>query len=172
MAGFIGVVLTLRPTLESNQLMEGLIGLSSGLFAALAYMQVTALGRAGEPVTRTVFYFALGTLVTGALGVAAVGGLTPWSQMRWQSAAWIVPIGILATMGQWCMTRAYARGHTLVVASLQYSGIVFAALFSLMVFGDQIPWVGWLGIALIVASGIAATVLRERTLPDTPAEEH
>ena len=172
MAGFIGVVLTLRPTLESNQLMEGLIGLSSGLFAALAYMQVTALGRAGEPVTRTVFYFALGTLVTGALGVAAVGGLTPWSQMRWQSAAWIVPIGILATMGQWCMTRAYARGHTLVVASLQYSGIVFAALFSLMVFGDQIPWVGWLGMALIVASGVAATVLRERTLPDTPAEEH
>jgi S-adenosylmethionine uptake transporter len=92
--------------------------------------------------------------------------------MRWQSAAWIVPIGILATMGQWCMTRAYARGHTLVVASLQYSGIVFAALFSLMVFGDQIPWVGWLGMALIVSSGVAATVLRERTLPDTPAEEH
>jgi S-adenosylmethionine uptake transporter len=92
--------------------------------------------------------------------------------MRWQSAAWIVPIGILATMGQWCMTRAYARGHTLVVASLQYSGIVFAALFSLMVFGDVIPWVGWLGMALIVASGVAATVLRERTLPDTPAEEH
>jgi S-adenosylmethionine uptake transporter len=40
------------------------------------------------------------------------------------------------------------------------------------VFGDQIPWVGWLGMALIVASGVAATVLRERTLPDTPAEEH
>jgi hypothetical protein len=32
--------------------------------------------------------------------------------------------------------------------------------------------VGLLGIATIVASGIAATVLRARALPNTPAEAH
>jgi S-adenosylmethionine uptake transporter len=70
------------------------------------------------------------------------------------------------------MTRAYSRGHTLVVASLQYSGIVFAALYSLLLFGDNIPLMGWAGIALIVASGVGATFLRERSVPDTPAEDH
>lgn len=169
--GFAGVVLTLRPTIDQNQLFAGLIGLLSGMSAALAYLQVTALGRAGEPVGRTVFYFAVGTTLTGAVGTL-FAGLTPWSQITWQAAIWLVPIGVLASLGQWCMTRAYAHGHTLVVASLQYSGIVFASLYSLLLFGDQLPWSAWLGIALIVASGVAATFLRERAIPDTPAEEH
>ena len=34
------------------------MGLMSGLTAAFAYMQVMALGKLGEPETRTVFYFA------------------------------------------------------------------------------------------------------------------
>lgn len=169
--GFAGVVLTLRPTIDQNQLFAGLIGLLSGMSAALAYMQVTALGRVGEPVGRTVFYFAIGTTATGAVGTL-FAGFTPWSQISWQAAVWLIPIGVLASLGQWCMTRAYAHGHTLVVASLQYSGIVFASLYSLLLFGDQMPWSAWLGIALIVASGVAATFLRERAIPDTPAEEH
>ncbi len=70
------------------------------------------------------------------------------------------------------MTRAYRKGATLVVASMQYSGIVFAALFSLLLFGDKIAPMGWLGIAVIVVSGVLATVLRARAMPDTPAEEH
>lgn len=169
--GFAGVVLTLRPTIDQNQLFAGLIGLLSGMSASLAYLQVTALGKAGEPVERTVFYFSLGTVVAGVIGISFTG-FTPWERITWQAAAWLVPIGALASMGQWCMTRAYSHGHTLVVANLQYSGIVFAALYSLLLFGDQIPWMGWLGMVLIVISGVAATVLRERALPDTPAEEH
>jgi S-adenosylmethionine uptake transporter len=70
------------------------------------------------------------------------------------------------------MTRAYTRGATLVVANLQYSGIVFAALFGLWLFGDRIAPMGWAGMGIIVASGIAATVLRARALPNPPAEEH
>jgi len=163
--------MTLQPTLDQNQLFAGLIGLLSGMSASLAYMQVTALARAGEPIERTVFYFALGTVVMGALGMA-FSGFTPWDNIHWTAAAWLIPIGVLASLGQWCMTRAYSRGHTLVVASLQYSGIVFAALYSLLLGGDQIPPIGWAGIALIVASGVAATILRERALPDTPAEDH
>jgi S-adenosylmethionine uptake transporter len=70
------------------------------------------------------------------------------------------------------MTRAYRKGSTLVVASMQYSGIVFASIYSLVLFGDQIPLLGWMGIAVIVASGILATILRSRAMPNTPAEEH
>lgn len=169
--GFGGVVLVLRPTMDHDQLLAGLIGLLSGIGGALAYMQVTALGRMGEPEGRTIFYFALGTLVMGLIGCVIVG-FTPWAHAQWQAAAWLVPIGILASLGQWCMTRAYSRGHTLTVASLQYSGIVFASLYSLMLFGDELPLSGWLGIALILATGVAAILLRERTVPNTPAEDH
>jgi S-adenosylmethionine uptake transporter len=169
--GFAGVVMTLRPTMAQDQLFAGLVGLLSGLGAALAYIQVTALGKIGEPEERTVLYFSIGTALVGALGMAFTQ-ITPWSSVRWQEAIWVIPIGILASMGQWCMTRAYRQGATLVVASMQYTGIVFASFFSLLLFGDHIAPIGWAGIAVIVASGLLATLLRARTLPHTPAEEH
>jgi len=156
LAGFVGVIMMLRPTIEQHQVFAGLLGLMSGLTAAFAYMQVTALGRLGEPESRTVFYFAAGSAVAGAIGMAATG-FSPWD---WRHALWLLPIGILASLGQLCMTRAYSQGATLVVASLQYFGIVFGAIFSVTLFGDSIPLSGWLGMTLIVASGIAATVLR------------
>ncbi len=171
LASFAGVIMLLRPTLEQNQLFAGLIGLLSGMGSALAYLQVTALGKVGEPEGRTVFYFSLGSLVVGSVGMLFTG-MTAWSSVSWQAAAWLLPIGILASLGQWCMTRANSRGSTLLVANLQYSGIVFGAFYSLLLFGDRIPLVGWAGMGLIVASGVAATVLRTRALPGTPAEDH
>ena len=162
-----GVIMILRPTIEQNQLFAGLIGLLSGVLAAMAYLQVAGLGRAGEPESRTVFYFSVGTALTGALCMLFTG-VNAWT---WPEALWLLPIGVLAALGQLCMTRAYNSGATLVVANLQYTGIVFSALFGLFLFGDDIPAIGWAGMGLIMASGIAATVLRERTLPGSPADE-
>ncbi|WP_333845313.1 DMT family transporter [Limnohabitans sp.] len=167
-AGFVGVVMMLRPTVEQNQIFAGLIGLMSGFVAAFAYMQVMALGRLGEPEARTVFYFALGTAVAGLIGMG-FAGVSEW---HWQHAVWLLPVGLFASLGQLCMTRAYSQGATLVVANLQYSGIVFAALYSLLLFGDDIPLIGWAGMALIVVSGMTATLLRARAAPNAPAEEH
>jgi len=167
-AGFVGVILLLRPTIEQDQLFAGIVGVLSGLIAALAYIQVAALGRLNEPEARTVFYFSVGTTVVGAV-LMLVTGMSPWV---WPSVLWLLPIGVLAALGQLCMTNAYSRGSTLVVANLQYSGILFGALFGLILFDDHIPLMGWLGMALIMASGIASTVLRNRTLPSAPAEDH
>ncbi|MES2784150.1 MAG: DMT family transporter [Pseudomonadota bacterium] len=168
LAGFAGVVLMLRPSIDQNQLFAGLIGLLSGLTAAFAYMQVMALGKLGEPETRTVFYFAVGSALGGLLGMM-VEGVSAWD---WSKAAWLVPMATLATLGQLCMTRAYNHGATLVVVNLQYSGLVFGAIFSLTLFGDDITPMGWAGMALIIASGIGATVLRARTVPNAPADDH
>ena len=168
MAGFAGVIMVLRPTMAQDQIYAGLIGLMSGFCAAFAYMQVTALGRMGEPETRTVFYFAIGTIVAGLAGMVFMG-VSTW---EWEHAVWLIPVGIFASLGQLCMTRAYSHGATLVVANLQYSGIVFAALYSLLLFGDDIPLIGWAGMALITMSGMAATLLRARAAPQAPAEEH
>ncbi|WP_394756007.1 DMT family transporter [Rhodoferax sp.] len=167
--GFAGVVMMLRPTLDQNQLFAGLIGLLSGLGSALAYLQVTALGKVGEAEGRTVFYFSLGCAIVGLVGIA-FAGLTPWTAVRWQTSIWLIPIGVLGALGQWCITRAYSRGSTLLVANLQYAGIVFSAFYGLVLFGDQIPLLGWAGMGVIVASGLLATVLRTRALPNIPAE--
>ena len=169
LGGFAGVVLILLPTIEQNQLYAGVIGLLSGLGAAMAYLQVAALGRIGEPEPRTVFYFSVGTTVVGLVCSVLFTGFSPWV---WPQALWLLPIGVLAALGQLSMTMAYSQGATLVVANLQYSGIVFSALFGLFLFGDQIPLTGWLGMLLIIGCGITATALRNRTLPHPPAEEH
>jgi S-adenosylmethionine uptake transporter len=168
LCGFGGVVMVLRPAFEANQLWAGLIGMMSGMTAALAYLQVTALSRAGEPEARVVFYFAVASLLLGSVGVAFVG-YSAWSLKH---AIWILPIGVLASAGQLCMTRAYASGATMLVANLQYSGIVFAAILGTIVFGDRLPLIAWAGMAVILGSGVAATVLRNRAMPNTPPEEH
>ncbi len=172
LASFAGVVMLLRPTIAQNQAFAGMIGLLSGLGAAFAYMQVMVLARMGEPEARTVFYFAVGTTITGALGMVFLGT----SSWDWHHALWLLPIGVLASVGQLCMTKAYAmstnHGGTLMAANLQYSGIIFSALYGLALFGDKIPPLGWAGMGLIILSAIAATVLRARAAPDAPAEEH
>lgn len=161
LAGFAGVVLMLRPTVNAGNGFAGIVGLLSGLSTAFAYMQVMALARVGEPESRTVFYFAVGSALAGAVAMVVLGA----SAWRWPSALWLLPIGILAACGQLCMTMAYSHGATLVVANLQYSAIVFAAVFGLLLFGDRIAPMGWFGMALIVASSLAATALRERAAP-------
>jgi S-adenosylmethionine uptake transporter len=164
--GFVGVVMTLRPSFEQNQFAAGIIGVVSGMVSAIAYLQVAALGKVGEPVERTVFYFSLGSAVAGALCML-IWGTSEWV---WTLALWLLPVGILAVLVQWCMTQAYNDGATLVVANLQYSGIVFSAVFGLFLFGDEIPWMGWAGIGVIVLSGIAATAFRQRSVGHIPAQ--
>jgi S-adenosylmethionine uptake transporter len=166
LAGFAGVVLMLRPSLDAQQAFAGLMGLISGLFAAVAYIQVKALGGLGEPNVRIVFFFSVGSAVGGAAGMVLTG-LSAWD---WAAAAWLPPIALLAALGQLCMTRAFSQGSTLVVASLQYLGIVFGGIYSMLLFDESVPLAGWLGMALIVASGIAATVLRARAVL-TPSQE-
>lgn len=160
--GFGGVGLVLHPTIARDQVGAGLIGLGSGMLAGLAYLQVKALGRAGEPEVRVVFYFSLmGALVGGAIwlvsayGAAGVGALSPVAPPR----AWLelLGVGAFATLAQLLMTRAYATGRTLVIANLQYLGIVHAALLGLLLFGESIAPDGVLGMLLIVVSGMAST---------------
>ncbi len=163
LAGFAGVVMVLRPTLEQDQLWHGLIGLMSGVLAAVAYMQITALGRAGEPSTRVVLYFSLAGIVAGGALTALDGG--PHTHTA-QGAALLLAIGVLATLAQWLMTLAYAAGTTLSVASLQYLGIVFSVLFGIWLFDDPLNAMSLVGMVLIVAAGIGATGLRAQATPD------
>jgi len=161
--GFLGVGLVLQPAMQEQQVWHGLAGLASGMLSAMAYLQVTSLGRAGEPEYRIVFYFSMGGVVAGALTtLASQGG---WHAHTWTGAALLLAVGVLATAAQLLMTRAYGTGKPLVNASLQYLGIVFSALYGVLLFGDRPGWKSWIGILLIVAAGLGATMLRARNTP-------
>jgi drug/metabolite transporter (DMT)-like permease len=163
--GFAGVALILRPTMAQDQLWYGLVGLLSGMVSALAYLQVTELGRAGEPEARVVFYFSLGGIVGGTLIASASG----WRGHSAYGLALLVSVGVLATAAQLLMTRAYATGRTLVNASLQYLGIAYSFLFGVLLFGDRVTWTAVAGMLLIVAAGLLATLLRTAVPAAKPA---
>jgi drug/metabolite transporter (DMT)-like permease len=159
--GFLGVALVLRPTIVQNQLWHGMAGLLSGLLSALAYLQITALGRAGEPEPRIVFYFSLGGIVAGA-GTMLFTGMHEHTPA---GLALLLAVGLLATTAQLMMTRAYGIGRPLVNASLQYLGIAFSFGYGVLIFKDPLPLMAVGGIVLIVAAGLMATRLQGEKVP-------
>jgi drug/metabolite transporter (DMT)-like permease len=166
LVGFIGVALVLQPTIDQDQLWHGLAGLFSGVLAAMAYLQVSALARAGEPETRTVFYFSVAGIGAGALLVAFTGT----GEHTLRGAALLLAVGLLATAAQMMMTRAYAIGRTLSNAGLQYMGIVFSFVYGVLLFDEAVTLPAVVGVTLIIGAGLAATFLRTRSPlvpPDT-----
>jgi S-adenosylmethionine uptake transporter len=164
--GFVGVVLLLQPTYSSEQAVAAAAGLLSGVLSAIAYWYVRTLGRLGEPEWRTVFYFALSGTFIGFVGTL-IQGFSPHDA---RGVALLAGVGVTATLAQLAMTRAYAYGNTLVVANLQFVAVVAASLLGIAVFGDHIPLIGWIGIAIIILSGVSSTVLITRQRVGVPPE--
>jgi S-adenosylmethionine uptake transporter len=155
---FVGVTLVLRPAVETNQWLGGAIGLLSSIVSAMAYMQVRNLGQMGEPEYRVVFYFSLTTTLAGFFGTLFENGVTtPFHAHTWHSGLLLLAIGVPALLAQMAMTRAYRLGKVLVVANLQYTGIIFSSLWGMLLWGDVFDWIVWLGMGVILVSGIAAT---------------
>jgi S-adenosylmethionine uptake transporter len=132
----------------------------------VAYLQVSALGRAGEPGERVVFYFSLTGVLFGAAYAVLDGGFSAHTP---RGLLLLAAISALATAAQWMLTRAFATGATLGVASLQYLGIVFSSLLGLAMFGEALPATAALGMGLIIVAGVAATLLGGRSRPTSAA---
>ena len=49
---------------------------------------------------------------------------------------------------------------------------VVAAVLAVLVVKEEMGVLGWLGMGLIIFSGVTATVLRARAIPNAPAEDH
>ena len=164
-------MLALQPAVESHQWLGGAMGIASSVLSAMAYMQVRRLGQMGEPEYRVVFYFSLMTVVFGLVGTLAPGeaGQPSLHPHSWYSGALLLAVGVSATMAQMAMTRAYRVGKVLVVANLQYTGIVFSSLWGMVLWGDVFGWHVWLGMGVILVSGVAATFYNTRSTPRTEA---
>ncbi len=148
--GFAGVVVLLKPTLQEGQFAAGLLGLTSGFFACVAYLNVRQLGRLGEPDWRVVFYFTLVSTALSGLWLLHQG----FHALTLERAPLLLGLGVSATLAQLALTRAYRTGATLVVSSLSYSTVVFSSLFGVLFLGEFLPPSGWLAVGLIVAAGL------------------
>ena len=157
--GFIGVLFIFNPFAETNLNHTALlVALLGGMMGALAFMTVRSLGRMGEPEWRTVMLFSCSVVLSGLLGVALLG----ISNYSLHSTLYLIGIGLAGMGGQLCMTRAFSRGSTTLTATLQYTTIIFSATFGYFIWNETIDLMGFIGIALVVASGLAATLYTRR----------
>ena len=165
---FVGVTLVLRPALEANQMLGAVIAVLSSMISALAYLQVRKLGQLGEPEYRVVFYFSLMSAVAGGFGAmleARAPGLPALTAHSTRGVMLLLAVGVSATLAQIAMTRAYRLGNVLVVANLQYTGIIFSSVWGMVLWGDKFTWPVWLGMGVILLSGVAATFYNTRPTP-------
>ena len=162
----------MRPTFSGANAHAGFIGLASGFFAACAYVNVKKLGDAGEPEWRVVFFFAVAGAIGSALTQAVIAH--EFHPLNVANIGLLLGLGVAATVAQLAMTRAYHRGNTLVVGAFAYSTVIFASLAGIFIFDELLPPVAWIGMAIIIASGLLAKSGSERRddqQPALPAEE-
>ncbi|MER1967011.1 DMT family transporter [Castellaniella sp. GW247-6E4] len=150
LAGFLGVLGVLRPSVERDQWFAALMGLGAGALAAVAMMQIRELGRLGEAEWRTVLLFSVGVLASGLTGQSILG----WRVLDAQTIGALTVLGGAGLIGQLAMTRAFGLGSTLLTAALQYTTIIFAALIGVVFWGDHPAILAWAGMALIIGSGL------------------
>ena len=151
--GFAGVALLLRPTFAQGKEQAALIGLASGILAAWAYLSVRTLGRLGEPDWRVVFWFGL---VASVMCAGWQLTTSRFHALHWNNLWILAGMGACGTAAQLAMTRAYRTGDTLVVGALSYSTLVFGAVATMLVWRQRLAPFEWLGMLVIVASGILA----------------
>jgi drug/metabolite transporter (DMT)-like permease len=75
--------------------------------------------------------------------------------------SWMVGVGVFAALSGLLSVYAYRAAPASVLAPIQYFEIVSATLFGWLVFGDFPDPVKWLGISIIIGSGLYI-IWRER----------
>lgn len=150
LAGFLGVVAVLRPSLGDDQWLAATMGLSAGALSAIAMMQIRQLGRIGEPEWRTVFIFSCCVCASSVVALVAEG----WNNINLYAWLALIGVGLTGLVGQLAMTRAFGLGSALLTAALQYTTIIFAAVLGIVFWGDIPDALAWGGMALIIASGL------------------
>ena len=165
LVGFAGALIILRPGAGTFD-PSSLVALSAAVFIACAMLSIKSLSRTEHPNAIVVM---MGLLMTPA---SLVPALFVW---RWPSEAtwgWLLLIGLSATIGQVCLTRAFAAAEASAVLPYDFFRLIFAALLGYLMF-DQVPdaWTLVGGLVILGASVYIARreamVARRATPPTT-----
>jgi len=156
--GFIGIIFIMKP--DGLQLdLTDMLGLLSGVGAALAYTSVKELKKHYD--TRVI---VLSFMLTGTIGPLLLIVFNDLLHVEFLKASFVVPdlkmwgyiigLGASATVAQIYMTKAYGVTKAGIVGAVSYSNILFSLIVGVML-GDALPdfW-GAFGIILVIVGGI------------------
>jgi drug/metabolite transporter (DMT)-like permease len=159
--GFIGILLITQPTGIGFSKYD-FLGIFSGVGAALAYTSIRELRKFYD--TRAI---VLSFTLVGTIGPIILFILAEFIQVNEldfllskfvmpQGITWfyIVGVGLLGTLSQFFMTKAYGETKAGIVGAVSYTNIVFAIFIGIML-GDSLPdLTRFIGICLIIFAGI------------------
>lgn len=168
LVGFLGVLIMLHPGLGVFRPAGLLI-----LLCAFLYSAGMVMGRrlgATMPASVMAFYSngiflvsagALGLVFT-ALQLPSSGSgsidflLRPWVLPTWHDLAMMITAGFAAAVGIALLTFAYREAEATIVASFEYTALIWAVIFGYVVWGDVPGAATVIGAALIVGAGLVA----------------
>ena len=145
--GFIGALFVIRPGFESVSVAM-LLALAAGVGYA-GYVLSTRKLAGSDPALVTL-------LMTGVVGTAGSTVILPfvWTSPEPGQLLLMVLIGLMAASGHYLIILAHEYSSAPQLAPYAYVEIIAATIVGLIAFGDFPDAATWLGIAIIVASGI------------------
>jgi drug/metabolite transporter (DMT)-like permease len=154
-AGFAAVLIVARPGL--NELSRfAIFPLIGAVFYAALLLITRRIAAAGERAETTLAW----TLLTGFV-VSSPLAVINWQAVEFAGWLSVLAIGITFGAAQLMMIRGFANAPAALLAPLSYFQIVSAVIFGLVAFGEVPDMWTWLGILMIVGSGLY--VVRQNT---------
>ena len=146
--GFGGVLIVLQPTGEgwiSYGALMGLIGMIAYSFTTLLLRR---LGSRDGTVTIAFWFVTIVGTVAGVLAIPA------WVPLRAGDGFPLLVLGLSGAIGQITLTAAFRRASAAIVAPLDYTHMIWAVVYGLVIWGYLPGWRVWIGAAVIVLSGL------------------
>ncbi|ABD53048.1 DMT family transporter [Jannaschia sp. CCS1] len=173
--GLVGVVVVLQPGSTTLSLGHG-AALLAAVGGAIASLIMRKVGREERSVVMLLYPMSANFVLMGA-------ALPFYYQpMPGQDLAALAVISALALTASACLIFAYRAAPAVLVAPMQYSQILWAAVFGFLLFDEGLDAPILIGSAIIIASGIyivlredrggtssTTPVLRTRTRVGTPS---
>ena len=159
--GFLGIVLITQPTGIGFSKYD-VLGIFSGVGAALAYTSIRELKDYYDTRAIVLSFMGIGTL--GPIILFLISPYMDFPELDFMLGKFVMPqgivwfyvlgMGVLATISQVLMTKAYGETKAGIVGAVSYSNIVFSILVG-MLLGDSFPDIITVsGICLIIFAGI------------------
>lgn len=163
--GFLGAMLVIQPSMQEVGPIALLPILSA--FTLAIFLLVTRLVAQSEDPWSMQFHAGLwGALISGVILYLGSGTGNAIIDPVWpDTTAWfyLLGVGVAATISGVLGVYAYRAAPASVLAPLQYLEIVSATIFGWWVFGDLPDALKWLGISIIIGSGLYI-IWRERRI--------
>lgn len=154
---FLGVLIIARPGSGLDHVGVALCLVNAG--CATVYHLLTRILTRTETTMAMLFHTALvGTVVFAALLPWSLGGAIPDPF----DAGLMVLLGVLGTVAHLLFTAAYREAPASLLAPVNYLHIVWAAILGWLVFAHIPDGLALVGMAMIMASGVAVAVLAGR----------